>query len=71
MGILISSLGRQGAPGIAEDLTKLIEEKGKETVSFVMAEFTLDKLKDLAGSVDAFVQVGPLFSSSTCFPSKG
>lgn len=56
VGLLFSTLGRQGSVGLAEDLLRLLEAKGLLVVPILMSEFAPHKLEALFPSLDAFVQ---------------
>lgn len=59
VGLLFSSLGRQGSVGVFEDLLALLNKRGVAAVPVLMSEFAPRKL-DPFKTVDAFVQVRPL-----------
>eukprot|EP00127_Corallochytrium_limacisporum_P003326 Clim_evm15s148 gene=Clim_evmTU15s148 len=56
IGIILGTLGRQGAPVVADSLRTSIESTGRECVTVLLSEIFPDKLELFAG-VDAWVQV--------------
>jgi len=57
VGIILSTLGRQGSIGILENLERLLAEKNILYFVILMGEILPHKLKAFKG-VDAFIQVG-------------
>eukprot|EP00922_Rhytidocystis_sp_ex-Travisia-forbesii_P045484 GHVS01067849.1.p1 GENE.GHVS01067849.1~~GHVS01067849.1.p1 ORF type:complete len:387 (+),score=80.90 GHVS01067849.1:70-1161(+) len=57
VGLLLSTLGRQGSVGLLESLQRLISASGRQWVVVLMSEILPDTVKRLRG-VDCFVQVG-------------
>ncbi|OEH76803.1 diphthamide synthase subunit dph2 [Cyclospora cayetanensis] len=59
VGLLFSTLGRQGSVGLAEDLLALLEKRGIAATPILMAEFAIHKLQALFPFIDAFIQASP------------
>jgi len=57
VGIILSTLGRQGSIGILESLQRLLEDRGIASFTILMGEILPYKLKGFT-NVEAFIQIG-------------